>query len=285
MADPTTVSGPVRRSEAAGLAERLRPYRVLLASRARAQMQYRTSFVTDVLGTLGAGLAEFAEVWVIFHNVDVLGGLDFTAALLVFALSNLAFALADMVVGHLDQLPTYIRAGQVDAFYVRPLPLLAQLVTSDLSLRRVGRMSVAVVALVVALTTASVSWSWATVALLVLTVVSGTAIFAALFTAAGGLQFFLVDGSEFTNAFTYGGSYAAQQSQQVFPNLLRIFWMFVVPTAFVAYVPAVAILDLPGDPFVPTWLAWCTPLAAVFAWALAALCWRVGTRHYEGAGG
>ena len=203
-----------------GLAERLRPYQVLLASRAHAQMQYRTSFVTDILGTIGVGLAEFAEVWVIFHNVDVLGGLDFTAALLVFALSNLAFSLADMFVGHLDDLPRYIRAGQVDAFYVRPLPLLTQLMTSDLSLRRVGRLSVALVALVVALTTAEIGWSPATVLLIVLTIVSGTAIFAALFTAAGGLQFFLVDGSEFTNAFTYGGQYAAQQSQQVFPDPL-----------------------------------------------------------------
>ena len=51
-------------------------------------------------------------MWVIFHNVDVLGGLDFTAALLVFALSNLAFSLADMFVGHLDQLPRYLRAGR-----------------------------------------------------------------------------------------------------------------------------------------------------------------------------
>ncbi|MEO5745254.1 MAG: ABC transporter permease, partial [Terracoccus sp.] len=63
----------------------MEPYRALLASRMRAQMQYRASFVTDILGTVGVGLAEFAEVWVIFHNVDVLGGLDFTAALLVFA--------------------------------------------------------------------------------------------------------------------------------------------------------------------------------------------------------
>jgi ABC-2 type transport system permease protein len=267
------------------LSQRLRPYRVLLASRARAQMQYRASFVTDILGTVGVGLAEFAEVWVIFANVERLGGLDFTAALLVFALSNLAFSLADMFVGHLDQLPVYIRAGQVDAFYVRPLPLLTQLMTSELSMRRIGRLSVAAVALVVALTTAEIDWSPATVLLIVLTVVSGTAIFAALFTAAGGLQFFLVDGSEFTNAFTYGGSYAAQQSQQVFPGPLRIFWTFVVPTAFVAYVPAVAILQLPGDPYAPHWLAWCTPVAALLAWGIAGLCWRAGTRHYQGAGG
>ena len=238
------------------MGDRLEPYRVLLASRMRAQMQYRASFVTDILGTVGVGLAEFAEVWVIFHNVNVLGGLDFTAALLVFALSNIAFS-----------------------------PLLAQLITSDLSLRRIGRLSVALVALTVALTTADIAWSPAVVALLVLTIVSGTAIFSALFTAAGGLQFFLVDGAEFTNSFTYGGAYSAQQSQQVFPGPLRIFWTFVIPTAFVAYLPAITILDLPGDRLAPSWLAWCTPLAAGLAWTVAGLCWRAGTRHYQGAGG
>ena len=267
------------------LGERLRPYRVLLAARARAQMQYRTSFVTDILGTVGVGLTELAEVWIIFHNVDVLGGLDFTAALLVFALSNIGFSLADMVVGHLDTLPTYIRMGQVDAFYVRPLPLLSQFMTSDISLRRVGRLGVAVVALVVALSHADVHWSVATVALIALTIVSGTAIFSALFTTAGGLQFFFVDGAEFTNSMTYGGSYAAQQSQRVFPDPLRILWTFVIPTAFVAYFPTLAILDLPGDRLGPPWLAWCSPLAALVAWLAAATCWRAGTRHYQGAGG
>ena len=58
--------------------------------------------------------------------------------LLVFGLSNLAFSLADMVVGHLDPLPTYIRAGTLDAFYLRPLPVLAQLMTSDFTLQRLA---------------------------------------------------------------------------------------------------------------------------------------------------
>jgi ABC-2 type transport system permease protein len=258
---------------------------VILAARARSQLQYRASFVTDILGTVGVGLTELAEVWIIFHNVDFLGGLDFSAALLVFALSNIAFSLADMFVGHLDTLPTYIRMGQVDAFYVRPLPLLTQFMTSDISLRRVGRLAVAGIALAVALSTAGVRWSPATVVLIMVTVVSGTAIFSALFTAAGGLQFFFVDGAEVTNSMTYGGSYAAQQSQRVFPDPLRILWTFVIPTAFVAYFPALAILDLPGDRLGPPWLAWCSPVAALVAWLVAATCWRAGTRHYQGAGG
>lgn len=265
--------------------ERLRPYRVILGARMRAQRQYRASFVTDIVGTLLVGVTEFAEVWGVFHNVPVFGGLTYGQAIVVFALSNLCFSLADMLVGHLDTLPQVIRAGQVDAYYVRPLPVLAQFMTSDISLRRIGRLAVALVLLIVGLAMAQVAWSPAKGALLVLSIVSGTVIFSALFTAAGGAQFFLINGPEFTNGFTYGGSYSAQQPQPIFPDPVRIFWTFVIPTAFVAYLPTIVLLDLPGDGFVPRWLAWASPAAALASCALAGLVWRFGTRHYHGGGG
>lgn len=263
----------------------LTAYRTILGARLRAQTSYRASFATDLLGTALVGLTELAEVYVIFHNVPRLGGLSFIQALLVFAISNVAFSVADMFVGHLDNLPTYIRAGTVDAFYLRPLPLLAQLVTSDVSLRRFGRLGVAAVVLVIAVLTNDIHWSVAAVTMLVVALVSGSAIVAALFVSASALQFFLVEGSELTNSFTYGGSYASQQSAQIFPNPLRILFTYVIPAAFVAYLPAVVILGVPGADLLPTWLGWFAPLIAAGAWGVALALWRLGTRHYQGAGG
>jgi ABC-2 type transport system permease protein len=260
-------------------------YRVILAARMRAQTAYRVSFATDVLGTLAVGLTELAEVYVIFHNVPQLGGLTFAQALVLFALANIAYSLADMVVGHLDTLPAYIRAGTIDAFYLRPLSLLGQLVTSDVSLRRFGRLGVAVVTFGIAFRVNEVAWSWRNGLIVVMAVAAGTAIVAAMFVWASALQFFLVDGSELTNGFVYGGAYAAQYSTQVFPNPLRAVFTFVVPAAFVAYLPTVVLLDLPGATLLPSWLGWCSPVAAVAAWAVAFLLWRAGTRHYQGAGG
>jgi len=145
----------------------------------RAQTSYRASFATDLVGTVLVGLTELAEVYVIFHNVPRLGGLTFSQALLVFALANIAYSLGDMVVGHLDQLPTYIRAGTIDVFYLRPLPLLAQLVTSDISLRRFGRLGVALAVLVAAITGNDIRWSPTTVSMMAIAVLAGTAIVAA----------------------------------------------------------------------------------------------------------
>jgi ABC-2 type transport system permease protein len=66
---------------------------------------------------------------------------------------------------------------------------------------------------------------------------------------------------------------------------VRVLFTFVVPATFVAYLPALTLLGLPGPPWTPAWLGWCTPAVAVATWAVALLVWRQGVRHYTGGGG
>ncbi|WP_245563938.1 ABC transporter permease [Nocardia testacea] len=265
--------------------DRFAPYAAVLRSRIRAQRTYRLSFASDMAGATMVGLAEFAEVWVIFHQAKVLGGLDLDAALLLFGLSNLAFALAQLVFGHLDKLPNLIRLGLLDIYHLRPQPVLLQLITSDFSLRRLARATVALVVLTVGLVRNDIDWSAGSVALIALTVVSGTVLFGGLFVMAAGCQFFLIDGAEMTNSFTYGGSFAATQPASIFPTPLKLLFCVAIPVAFTAYLPTLALLDLPGPAGLPSWFAWCAPLAAAWAWVLAWVMWRIGTRHYQSGGG
>lgn len=261
------------------------PYAAVLRSRIRAQRAYRLSFASEVFSAFLIGLVEFAEVWVIFHNVRVLGGLDLNAALLLFGFGQSTFALAQVLFGHLDTLPTLIRMGQLDAYHLRPQPLLLQLITSDISLRRFARASVALVVLALGFLRNDIDWSPATVALVVLTMLSGIALFGGVFVCAAGLQFYLIDGAELTNSFTYGGSFAAVQPATVFPTPLRLLFGFAIPVAFTAYLPTIELLGLPGPALLPAWLAWLSPLAALWVWLLALSFWRFGTRHYQGGGG
>ncbi|MCW2792764.1 MAG: hypothetical protein JWO76_1862 [Nocardioides sp.] len=272
-------------ADTAGLGTALRPYRAVLGSRMRSQRSYRANFAVDLLSSFLVGLIELAEVWVLFHNVSRIGGLDFAGILVVFGLADVAFSLADLAFGHCDNLPTYLRAGTLDVFYLRPQPLLLQLVTSDISLRRLARAGVGLVALGAGLAIADVDWSVRAVLLVILAGVSGTATFAAMFVWAGGAQFFLVDGAEATNAFVYGGRYAATQPASVWDRPLKVLFGFFFPMAFTAYLPAVTLLGLPGPEWMPTWLGWCAPLAALWTWTMALLAWRLGVRHYRGGGG
>ena len=267
------------------LAARTLPYRAVLGSRIRAQRSYRTSFRLDLLSSFLVGVVELAEIWVLFRSVHSLGGLDLGQVLLVFGLADLAFSLADLAFGHCDELATFLRAGTLDVFYLRPQPLLLQLVTSDVSLRRLSRAGVGVAALVVGLVVNDVAPTPRSVGLLALALVSGVATSSALFVLAAGLQFFVVDGAEMTNAFVYGGRYASTQPAGVWSRPIKLVFGFLFPVAFIGYLPVVTLLGLPGIEWMPSWLGWCAPVAAVWAWTAALLTWRWGVRHYQGGGG
>jgi len=259
-------------------------YLALVRSRVTAQASYRTSFAIDVGAQLLLTLVEFAEVYGEFHQVRSLGGFSFAEVTLIFGLATVAFGLADAVVGHLERLPFYLRTGQFDAFLLRPLSALGQLVTSDFSLRRVGRVGTSLAILATALVVVDVDWTPTRAALLLVTPVAGAVIFGALFVATSAVGFWLVEGMEFANAFTYGGNYLSSFPFTVFGTAVRRLFTFVIPLAFVAYLPALALLGR-DDPFgLPGWLTWSGVPVALLSCGAAGLLWRAGLRQYVGAG-
>ncbi|MFW6598076.1 ABC transporter permease [Propionibacteriaceae bacterium Y2011] len=260
-------------------------WRTIVLARIRSQLAYRSSFWLNASNSFLLGGLEFIEIYVLLSVSPVFGGLTLAQATFVFALSTVGFAGADLVFGQMDSLPTFIRSGQLESFLTKPLPLLPQLLSSSFQLRRAARMVFGVLALVVSVTQLDVVWTPVTVALTVVTPVFGMMIFASLFVLAGGCQFWLVNGAEFTNAFVYGGSYASRLPGGVLLAPIRVFFTFVVPTTITAYLPALLILGLDGPPGLPSWLAWFAPLFAAWSWLLALLVWRAGVRKYTGAGG
>jgi ABC-2 type transport system permease protein len=162
---------------------------------------------------------------------------------------------------------------------------MLQLITSDFQLRRLGRVVISVLITVVVLPGLDLAYTPAMVYLLLITPVTGAAIYGAFFAIAGGLQFFLINGPEFTAAFVYGGSYAGQLPGSVLITPLRVLFTFVFPATVTAYLPALLIMGLPGPEFLPAWLGWFAPLFAAWVWLLAWLAWRAGMRRFTGAGG
>lgn len=259
-------------------------YRELIRSRVAAQASYRTSFGLDIAAQVLLAVVEFAEVYVVFHQVESLGEFSFAEVTLMFGLATAAFGISDAVVGHLDRLPFYLRTGQLDAFLLRPLSTLGQLVTSDFSLRRLGRIGTSLVILTVALIAVDVEWTPARVALLVVTPVAGAVIFSAVFVATSAVGFWLVEGMEFVNGFTYGGNYLSSFPFTVFGTAIRRLFTFVVPVAFVAYLPALALLGREDPMGLPAWTSWSAVPVALLTCGAAGLAWRAGLRQYVGAG-
>jgi len=267
------------------VADLARIYVHLVGARIRSQLEYRLSAAFQLVGTALLTALDFAAIAAIFANVDQLGDWSIREVALLYALATISFALTDLVVGHLDLLPQMIREGTLDGILVRPLPSLFQLVAADFAIRRVGKALQGVGVLIFALVTVDIDWSVGRVLAIPLAIAAGAVIYAAVWVSLATIAFWIVDAIEVVNAFTYGGSFLSQYPIGIFARWLRGLVVFVVPIAFVAYFPALYLLDKDDALGLPRAFSFVSPLVACLAAIAATAIWRNAVRHYRSAGG
>ena len=261
-----------------------RVYLDILGSRFRAQLSYRTSFVLDFAAQMVGQASELIVILVLFGRAKEMGGFAVHEVLIMYGIAGVGFGLADLFVGQLDELPRMIRTGQLDVMLLRPLSTLAQVATGDIQLRRVGRITAALAVLVIVLSTSDIHWTVPKLLLACTAPLVGAVIFGSIWVVACSVCFWIVDGRELANTVTYGSNMFTSYPITVYPPWLRRFLAFVIPGAFVAYYPALALLDRPDPLGAPAFLGWCSPLVAVAAVGVAGLAWRFAVRHYQGTG-
>jgi len=264
--------------------ESLALYVRLVGAQLRAQMQYKVSFVLALAGSFLASATDFGVILVLFQRVPGLAGWSFAEVGLLYGLSAVGFAVAEIVAAALDNFQTHIVRGTFDRVLVRPRGALFQVMVDDFALRRVGRIVQAVLILVLALRLLGIDWSADKLVVLALTLISGTLIYFAIFVLGASFCFWSVQAKEATHVFTYGGHALASYPLDIFGGSVRQFFTFMVPLAFVNYEPALYLLGR-SDPFgLPDGVRLLSPVAGIAMALLARAGWQQGVRHYQSTG-
>ncbi|MET7368049.1 ABC transporter permease [Streptomyces sp. NPDC005566] len=266
------------------LVEGVRAYGLIVAMWLRSTMAYRASFVMTTLGNFVATAFDFVTIMLMFAHVDALGGYSLPEIALLYGASATAFGLSDLALGSMDRLGRRVRDGTFDTLLVRPVPVLAQVAADRFALRRLGRVTQGLAVFGYALVTLDIAWTPLKVLMLPLMVLSGAAIFGAVFVAGAAFQFFAQDAAEVQSSFTYGGTTLLQYPPSIFAKDLVRGVTFVVPLAFVSWLPALYVLGRDYPLGLPEWVAFLPPLVAGLCWVLAGLAWRAGLRAYRSTG-
>lgn len=261
-----------------------RAYLMIAGMWVRSTMAYRASFVMTTFGNFAATFFDFVAIMLMFSRVRALGGYALPEVAFLYGLSGMSFGLADLAIGSMDRLGRRVRDGTLDTLLVRPVPVLAQVAADRFALRRTGRVLQGSLVLGWSLTRVGIDWTPLKLLLMPVMVLSGFAIFCAVFVAGAAFQFVAQDASEVQNAFTYGGTTLLQYPPTVFAKELVRGVTFVLPLAFVNWLPATYVLGRPYPLGLPQWVAFTPPLVAAGCCALAGLAWRAGLRSYRSTG-
>jgi ABC-2 type transport system permease protein len=269
---------------ARGAAESLRAYRLIVTMWVRSTMAYRASFVMTALGNFAATGLDFVTIMMMFSHITVLGGFTLPEVAFLYGTTSTAFGLTDLALGSMDRLGRRVRDGTLDTLLLRPAPVLAQVAADRFALRRLGRVVQGLLVLGWAVARVDVAWTPLKVLLLPVSLVSGAAIFGAVFVAGAAFQFRAGDASEVQSSVTYGGNTMLQYPPTVFSKELVRGVVFVVPLAFVNWLPALYVLGRPDPLGLPRWVDFLSPPVALVCCALAGAAWRAGLRSYRSTG-
>ncbi|HEX5165678.1 MAG TPA: ABC-2 family transporter protein [Thermomicrobiales bacterium] len=262
----------------------LRLYRRLVGSRLRSQMQYRASFMTMMIVT-GFGLfAELIATAILLNRFGDLAGWGIGEVALLYGLASVSFGLGELAGAGFDAFPATIRRGEFDHVLLRPAGAFMQVLSADFQLRRLGRIGQGIVALGLAFSWTSIDWTPLKMLFLGVTLISGMVMFIALFVFGAALCFWTVESIEVINSVTDGGNVLASYPLPIYHELMQRVFTFIIPLAFVSYIPAVYLLDRPEANDWPSWLPLLSPLAALLLALAARVAWGVGVRHYRSTG-
>jgi ABC-2 type transport system permease protein len=257
----------------------------LIGSRVRSQMQYRVSFLLELLGFALVTALEFAVIVILVSRFGAVGGWSLAELALLYGLTSFAFSLAEMVGRGFDApFERMIQQGAFDGVLTRPLNPFFQVLTADFQLRRLGRTAQAALVLAYAFGRLPIAWAPDTLLLVPLTVLSGAVIYLGVIVIGATLTFWTVETPQVINVFSFGGEQLASYPLSIYQEWLRAVFLFVVPVGFTSYPAALYLLGR-GDPGgLPAWAAWLAPLVAAAFFAAALRFWAFGVGKYTSTG-
>jgi ABC-2 type transport system permease protein len=256
----------------------------LIVQSLRAQLSYRASFVAYLLAAFLTTGGEFLALYFAFRRFGSLGGWQLEDVALLYGMVGTAMALADMITTGFDTFGNTVRRGDFDRILLRPRSTVLQLFGQELTLRRAGRVTQALLVLGWAVHRLEHGLDVVKVYLLVAGVLSAACIFVGLWIVQATIAFWTVQTQEMMHVLTYGGTEAGSHPVHIYDKWLRRLFLGVVPIASVSYFPALVLLGR-ADPFGNfAALPYLTPLLGPLFLAAALAFWRVGVRHYTSTG-
>ncbi|WP_255951836.1 ABC transporter permease [Streptomyces odontomachi] len=262
----------------------LRIYRALLGAALRSELQYRSNLALWIVAGVAYQGVGLAFVWVVIRQFGSIASWSLGEIAFLYSMRLMSHALFTVPFAELFGIDYIVRDGHFDRFLVRPVSPFVQLVTRRIRLQSLGDLTGGATLLVVAAHLVRVDWSAGSVAFLVLAVLGGGLVEAAIQVFVSAFAFRMMSVRSLRMLVdrvinTFGG-----YPLSILPGVARSALTFALPLAFVAYLPATVLLNHTGELYVPAAFAWCTPVVGSVLWGVALWFWHRQIRHYMSSG-
>jgi len=256
----------------------LRVYRAAIRSSIVREMEFRANFVLGLIRQIGWLFIFILMIKTVFAHTSSLSGWNESEVLIILALSRLIEGGLNMIVSrNISEIPNNIQQGTFDFILLRPVPSQFGAAFRRVNIHQLGNLLAGIILLIYALARLSFTPSLLAILFFIIAAASGIIIFYSLLIMVVSLAFWLERFEGFW-AFMYIFTEPLTVPFDIFPRYPRLALTYLLPLAFVVFVPAQALTGRLNAAYLPVGIA----LSFIFL-VLANLAWRAGLRRYSSA--
>jgi ABC-2 type transport system permease protein len=250
----------------------------------RGEMQYRVSFLIQLVFGFVFQTLGFIFVAVILTNFNTVAGWGLWEVGLLYGIRITGHGLWVVSMNQLYRFDWIIQEGEWDRFLIRPMPLWAQLMFTQFRIAPLGDLVSGVALLAIAVTRVGIDWTPGLAAFLLLAVLGGALIDGAFQLGSAAFAFRYLETLPLRIVFDDLQGRFASYPMGIFERPLRAFMTWIVPMAFMAWLPATVLVGRTEELPFPGWVAWLSPLIGVLLMAGAIWLFRTMSTQYQSAG-
>jgi ABC-2 type transport system permease protein len=195
-------------------------------------MEYRISFITQCIGMMLNNSAFIFFWWILFNNVENIGGYSFKDEMAIFALMSSGFGLCYIVFGNVGSITRMIMNGELDSYLLQPKDPLVNILCSKTAASAWGDFLYGIITFIL-----FNSFEIRSILMFLLFCITSALLIASVLVTAHSLSFYAgnVEGfaqliMEFLITF---GTYP----EGIFSNGMRVILYAVIPVGFMIFVP------------------------------------------------
>ena len=201
------------------------------------KLVYKANVIIGITGFLVTQAFNLLTLFLLIKTVPNIDGYSIYEIGFLFGLTNMA-----MGIDHLfsDRLWTVayneVIHGKLDHLFLRPLPVLFQILASEIQLEAFGEIIVATVLITICGSNLSIAFTFTNILLIVVGILCASLIFTSFKILVAGLAFVSKRSGPLLQ-ITYNFSQYARYPLKIFPKAIQIILLFIIPLGLCIFVP------------------------------------------------
>ena len=266
-------------SKKRGLSFYARIYKKILVQDLKSKMSYRADFVISTIGMIMTNLSGFVTFLILFRNFPSINGWDYHHMLFLYGFSLVALTPVQCFFDNNWNLRFQVQSGDFIKYCFRPINVFFYFMSEVFDVKGLGQLAFGLGTLIYAWYNIGMEVTPLRICLLILFLITASLFMIAIMNFAAATCFWII-GSGYVMVIMFRFKDFAKYPASIFSGIFKVIFTFIIPIAFVAYYPSLAVLDPCSAP--P--LSWCAPLIGILFFYLSYKFWMLGVKKYDFTG-